>query len=293
LERATSATGDFTAIKGNTENANSFSDELFNIDTKNIPKLYYRVKASNSKNAYSSVWEVAVTPKKYCIPGMSTKCADDVRYPEFSTIKSTGTNLDETINPCLNPSNYAYLTKTIVMQTNTSYSIDGLMRYSINLPYDIYAYLDVNKNGVFDNNERIYFTNTKGATPTTKNFSFNLSTTNLSGEYGVRIKAGYTLDVNADACSAMYWGETIDFTVNVLGTLAVKAGTIPTVSVCPNTVLSVIFTYEGTPPTENTKYALQLSDNQGNNFKELVTTLDGANLKATFLPIPLLVVAIR
>ncbi len=281
LERATSATGEFTAIKGYAANANSFSDELFDIDTKNIPKLYYRVKASNSKNAYSSVWEVAVTPKKYCIPGMNTKCADDVRYPEFSTIKSAGTNLDETINPCLNPSNYAYLTKTIVMQTNSSYTIDGLMRYSINLPYDIYAYIDVNKNGVFDNNERIYFTNTKGATPTTKNFSFNLSTTNLSGEYSVRIKAGYTLDVNADACSAMFWGEAIDFTVNVLGPLAVKAGAIATASVCPNTVITVPFTYEGSPPAASTKYTLQLSDNQGNNFKELVTTLDGTNLKAT------------
>ena len=280
LERATSATGEFTAIKGYAANVTSFSDELFDIDTKNIPKLYYRVKASNSKNAYSSVWEVAVTPKKYCIPGINTKCEDDVRYLEFSTIKSTGTNLDETINPCLNPSNYAYLTKTIVMQTNSSYTIDGLMRYSINLPYDIYAYLDVNQNGLFDNNERIYFTDTKGASPTTKNFSFKLNTPTITGQYGVRIKAGNTSDVNADACSAMSWGETIDFTLNVLGPLSVKAGAIAKTSYCPNTQITVPFTVDGAATT-STQYTIQLSDNQGNNFKNLTTTVSGTNLNAT------------
>jgi hypothetical protein len=280
LERATSATGEFTVIKGYAENAFSMSDELFDIDTKNIPKLFYRVKASNSKNAYSNVSEVAVKPKKYCIPGMNTKCNDNPSYPTFSAIKSSGTNLDETFNLCLNPSNYTYLTKTIAMQTNTSYPIDILMRYSINLPHDIYAYIDVNKNGTFDNNERIYFTNTKGATPTTKNFSFNLNTNNLSGEYGVRIKAGYTLDVNADACAAMFWGETIDFSVNVLGPLVVKAGDIASPSVCPNANIIVPFSYEGSPPTVNTKYTIQLSDNQGLNYKELSTTIEGTNLKA-------------
>ena len=108
-----------------------------------------------------------------------------------------------------------------------------------------------------------------------------MNTPTPTGQYGVRIKAGRTPDVNADACSAMYWGETIDFTINVLGAYAVKAGAVSTTNFCPNTVITVPFTNDGLAANAGTKLTVQLSDNQGLNFKDLVTNLDGTNLKAT------------
>ncbi len=62
--------------------------------------------------------------------------------------------------------------------------------------------------------------------------------------------------------------------------LNTKITNISPQSLCPNNPITVAFTTEGNVGNGNI-FTLQLSDNQGQNFKNLATTVDGSTLKAT------------
>jgi GEVED domain/Secretion system C-terminal sorting domain/Pregnancy-associated plasma protein-A len=282
IERATSINGDFVAIGGIPENATVFTDELTGIDNITNTTFFYRVRASNSKNGYSNVFERATKTKFVCIPPVNVKCGETNANMVFRSVKAVGSTLNETYAPCVSSANYSYFsTKEFSFQTNTDYNIEGTVQNDIQAYHNIYAWIDKNRNGTFDANERIYASNYTAANkPTDKNFKFVFSTKDLVGTYTLRLRFGFTTDLR-DACAGIQQGETNDYVIKVIGAYTVSAGTITTNSICSNTAISVPFTYDGAAPNADNKYILQLSDNQGNNFKDLVTTINGTNLKAT------------
>lgn len=83
-----------------------------------------------------------------------------------------------------------------------------------------------------------------------------------------------------DACAGVQQGETNDYVIKVTGGFSLTAGAISTQAICPNASFNIPLTLDGTP-TSSTKFSTYLSDNQGNNFKEILSTYDGVNLKAT------------
>ncbi len=281
IERANSVDGEFVAIGGIPENATVFTDELVGFDNLTNRTFFYRIRASNSKTGYSNVFEKTTRTKYNCIPAVNIKCGETNANMVFRSVKAAGSTLDETYAPCRSVANYSYLnTKEYAFQTNTDYVFEGTVQNDIQAYHNIYAWIDKNRNGTFDSNERIFATNYTAANrPPDKNFKFTFSTKDLSGTYTLRLRFGFVTDLR-DACAGVQQGETNDYVIKVIGGFALTAGAISTPAICPNASLSIPLTLDGTP-TSSTKFSTYLSDNQGNNFKEITSTYDGVNLKAT------------
>lgn len=281
IERANTADGEFIAIGGIPENATVFTDELVGFDNLTNQTFFYRIRASNSKSGYSNVFEKTTRTKYNCIPAVNIKCGETSANMVFRSVKATGSTLNETYAPCRSVANYSYLnTKEYTFQTNIDYVFEGTVQNDIQAYHNIYAWIDKNRNGTFDANERIFATNyTATNRPPDKNFKFNFSTKDLSGTYTLRLRFGFVTDLR-DACAGVQQGETNDYVIKITGGFALTAGTISIPAICPNASVSIPLTLEGTP-TSNTKFSTYLSDNQGNNFKEITSTYDGINLKAT------------
>jgi hypothetical protein len=279
IERATSANGDFVVVGGVGENVRNFGDEFSDIDKFSATTHYYRIRPSNSKTEYSNVFAVNTREKTVCVPPINIKCGEISNIMIFRNIKANGTNLNDSYVPCNNPLNYIMPLKVINFQSNTDYVIEGTV--ALEQSYrNVYAWIDRNRNGVFDANERIFATNFSPTNlPPNANFSFPFSTKDLAGNYTIRLRVAFATSLR-DACEGGQHGETIDYNISVLGAYAVKAGAIATTNYCPNASLTVPITYDGTAPTASTTYKLQVSDNQGNNYRDLTTTVDGTNLKA-------------
>jgi GEVED domain/Secretion system C-terminal sorting domain/Pregnancy-associated plasma protein-A len=281
IERANSVDGEFIAIGGIPENATVFTDELVAFDNLTNRTFFYRIRASNSKTGYSNVFEKTTRTKYNCIPAVNIKCGETSANMVFRSVKATGSTLNETYAPCRSLANYTYLnTKEYAFQTNTDYVFEGTVQNDIQAYHNIYAWIDKNRNGTFDSNERIFATNYSPTNrPPDKNFKFTFSTKDLSGTYTLRLRFGFVTDLR-DACAGVQQGETNDYVIKITGGFALTAGAISTPAICPNASVSIPLTLDGTP-TSNTKFSTYLSDNQGNNFKEITSTYDGVNLKAT------------
>ncbi len=269
IERATSKDGEFVAVGGIAENITRFSDEQVGFDSGLAPTYFYRVRPSNSKSAYSNVFEVKPKEKFNCIPATNIKCGETNANMVFRAVKATGSTLNETYAPCFSTANYSYSnSKAFTFQTNIDYTIEGTVQNDIQAYHNIYAWIDKNRNGTYDSDERIYATNyTATNKPTDKNFSFKFSTKDLSGNYTLRLRFGFVTDLR-DACAGVQQGETIDYAINVAGAFAVNAGAIATATVCAGSQITIPYTKDGTPKTDNS-WKLQISDSQGNNFKDL------------------------
>lgn len=279
IERATSPNGDFVAIGGVGENARNYSDEFSDIDKSPASTYYYRIRPSNSKTAYSNVFSANAKEKTFCIPPVNVKCGEISNNLIFRNIKANGTNLNESFVPCNNPFNYLFSLKTINFQANTDYTIEGTVENS-QVYRNVYAWIDKNRNGIFDADEILFSTNFDAINrPPNTGFSFPFVTKDLAGTYIIRLRLAFATSLQ-DACTGVVHGETIDYSINILGAYTVKAGPLSITNYCPNASISVPFTSDGTPAA-NTTYLLQISDNLGNNFKALPTTVEGTNLKAT------------
>ncbi|MBK9510132.1 MAG: T9SS type A sorting domain-containing protein [Cytophagaceae bacterium] len=279
IERASSATGEFVAIGGIAENTTIYTDELVGIDNVTNTTFYYRVRPSNSKNAYSNVFEKTTKTKFGCIPPVNIKCGETTFNMVFRTVKAAGSTLNETYAPCRSVANYSYNnTKEYLFQTNTDYTIEGTIQNEIQAYHNIYAWIDKNKNGSFDENERIYATNYSAINkPADKNFKFIFSTKDLSGTYTLRLRMGFVTNLR-DACAGVQQGETNDYVINVAGGFSLSAGAITSPAVCPGGTITVPLTFDGAP-LATTKFSVLISDKQGANFKEISSVLEGANIK--------------
>lgn len=285
IERATVKDGEYISVGGETEKNLIFSDEMIDIVPTNDLTYYYRIKASNTKSGFSNVFEVKTKAKNYCIPSTRDKCWDVKRLFFRSLQVNKGTFAKSfSYTSCSSNSNYTYtIDKGFELETNSKYDVTTGIEAPDALYYNIIGWLDINKNGIFEESERVLAT--KYTSTNIPKYAliykdiFSISTTNLSGDYTLRLRV-FLADNLSESCAGAAVGDAKDYAIKVLGAYSVQAGTIATPSICPNTAITVPFTNNGTPSADN-KYTLQLSDAQGNNFKDLATTLDGTNLKAT------------
>jgi hypothetical protein len=105
IERSTTSTTEgFVAIGGVAPNITTYLDQT----TTAFTTYYYRVKASNSSNQYSSVFTIT-TSLNYCIPTYSNSCNSVGVVIDDFILKQGSTTIINNIDSNCSPNNYGRL----------------------------------------------------------------------------------------------------------------------------------------------------------------------------------------
>lgn len=150
----------------------------------------------------------------YCIPTYSTGCSDG---DEIENVTLNG----ETIN--LNNSSFCsggYSDFTAVTPPDLApggiYSISVTNTSSYSNDDDVRIWIDYNNNGVFEPSEEIANTNGNGLINDMLTASFTIPSSLASGNYTMRVRMIYAGGSTIDPCSSASYGETEDYTVNII-----------------------------------------------------------------------------
>lgn len=284
IERSTtSATDGFIPIGGVAPNVTTFLDPT----TTAFSTYYYRVKASNSANDYSTVITV-VTELNYCIPTYTTSCNIVATVIDDFIFKQGTTTIINNLNSNCSASNYGNY-------TGTSYSAIAGSTYTFTaravsggsgtyFDQHLTIWLDYDQDGLFEFSERVYRSDSLSMprmNPTATG-SFTIPS-NISGTVRMRVRSTFNSGSGSavtNPCSNLTYGETEDYQLNVSGSLpaSITTGAVTPSPVCAGQNITVAFT---TTNLSSNSYVVQLSDASGNNFVDITTTGTSSPLIAT------------
>lgn len=211
IEASLSPTGPFVAIGNVKADSTSFYDSRI---LSNGVTYYYRVIAANANAAYSSVVQITFNGgiDCYCVP-VALNCTEgdvitnvtiqkgvSMIMNHNSTCSGGGYSVDSTAVPILEKG----VTYTFSLSTVSSYA-EGAT-----------AWIDFNRNGIYENNERIFTKTSAIWTNALEPFTVPLSA--LAGQMRMRVKLTYN-STPADPCAspsqALGYGETEDYWITI------------------------------------------------------------------------------
>ncbi|MCP1386175.1 GEVED domain-containing protein, partial [Runella salmonicolor] len=273
IERSSiSAAEGFMPIGGLPPNTTNYIDQTITSYTN----YYYRVKASNSSVQYSEVLPVS-TALNYCVPKYTYPCSTTaVLINEFVLKQGTTTIINNKDSNC-SPANYGDYTSTAYPVTaGNTYTFT--IGQSAGTYYDqhVSVWADFDQDGYFELNERVYRSDSLASMPRmnpTASGSF-LIPSSVQGLVRVRVRSGYNFGAGSavtDPCGLLSFGEAEDYMLQVtsMSPPTITTNTVTPSPVCAGSTINVGFTAVN---LSSTSYAVQLSDNTGNNFITLPTT---------------------
>jgi hypothetical protein len=273
IERSSiSAAEDFVPIGALPPNATNYIDQTITSYTT----YYYRVKASNSSLQYSEVLPVS-TALNYCIPTYTYPCSTTAVLINEFVLKQGATTIINNKNSNCSPANYGDYTSTAYPVTagNTyNFTIaQGAVSY-----YDqhVSVWADFDQDGYFELNERVYRSDSLASMPRmnpTASGSFVIPSS-VQGLVRVRVRSGYNFGAGSavtNPCGLLTFGEAEDYMLQVTSPspATIITNTVAPSPVCAGDTINVGFTAVN---FSTTSYAVQLSDNTGNNFITIPTT---------------------
>ncbi len=273
IERSSiSAAEGFMPIGGLPPNTTNYIDQTITSYTN----YYYRVKASNSSVQYSEVLSVS-TGLNYCVPKYTYPCSTTaVLINEFVLKQGTTTIINNKDSNC-SPANYGDYTSTAYPVTAGNTYTFTIGQSSGNY-YDqhVSVWADFDQDGNFELNERVYRSDSLASMPRmnpTASGSF-LIPSSVQGLVRVRVRSGYNFGPGSavtDPCGLLSFGEAEDYMLEVtsMSPPTITTNTVTPNPVCAGSTINVGFTAVN---LSSTSYAVQLSDNTGNNFITLPTT---------------------
>src|SRR5690606_38817865 len=152
-----------------------------------------------------------------------------------------------------------------------TYTLSASTTYSSPLSEQVKAWIDYNENGAFEAEEEIVNSATNGLPGGTGSFDFTILEGTAPGEYRLRVRLVYGSDMDFDACSADSFGETEDYTVEIIelttctGTPDAGTADANEYVVCANNPLSM--SVEGaSDPADGLTRSWQLSTDGGSTW---------------------------
>src|SRR5690554_592166 len=145
---------------------------------------------------------------------------------------STGCNLGDRISNVTLQGEFVLLNNSTQCSTNgygdytsmnapdlapgMSYDISVTTDYGSPTFEDVRIWIDYNDDGVFDSSEEIGNSNGNGMGSGTVTYNFSVPTTVSPGTYTMRVRLVYNGGANIDPCNSATWGETEDYSVNII-----------------------------------------------------------------------------
>jgi len=285
IERSTtSATEGYTAIGGIAPNITTYLDQ----STTAFTTYYYRVKASNSTDQYSTVFTIT-TALNYCIPTYTTSCSTIGVVIDDFILKEGTTSIINNLDSNCSPGNYGNFTGTnynVTAGHTYTFTARALTGGGSGTYFDqqVTVWLDYNQNGFFEFSERVYRSDSASMprmNPTAVR-SFTIPNT-VSGIVRIRIRSSFNSGSGSavtNPCINLTYGETEDYSLNVTSASppSITTGTVTPIPVCAGQTISVPFT---TSNLSSSSYVVQLSDAAGNNFANITTVGTSSPLIAT------------
>jgi len=214
-----SATGPFTNITGATS-------ATYSVSTLSTTTFYQAVVTCSGANGTSTPVQVAATPPSgcYCIPATSD-CTDGdvILNVSLGTLNNTSTcsangYANYTINPAIT------VPDVIIGASN---NIKVTLDVPFLLPENAAVWIDYNRNGTFEASEFTLI----GASATGGVVSKDIivPSTVTPGTTRMRVRCRWSTAITgADACTTFAYGETEDYTVNLVPCVAASITTQPT-----------------------------------------------------------------
>ncbi|KAB7730998.1 hypothetical protein F5984_09210 [Rudanella paleaurantiibacter] len=205
IERATSAAGPFMSIGGVGPNTTTYTDP----NPPSNTLVYYRVRPSNSTTGGIST--AASIQTLACRPTFSVGCVED---DGLNRLVVNSVQLSQNTGCASGATGYSqYTTVTTSLTPGTAFAVSGTL-ISSSFPEGVSIWLDLNRNGVFDDaGERLF------ATPSLVfgSFSGNLTipASVTAGPMAMRVIVAYNA-TPADPCGSYEYGEAEDYQINIV-----------------------------------------------------------------------------
>jgi uncharacterized repeat protein (TIGR01451 family) len=200
IERSTDPNANFVPIGGVGANRISFVDSK----ATSFTTYYYRVRPANSTSGISSV--ISITTRG-CNPVYTTNCL----YGDgLASLSLNATPLSQ--NSGCSPNGYSSFTTSATVTAGQQYTVSGNF-LSTNYPEGISIWADLNRNGTYETEERLF------QTPSTVQERFTgaitIPSTVAAGSLAIRVVLAYDV-VPSDPCGFYTYGETEDYIVTVV-----------------------------------------------------------------------------
>jgi hypothetical protein len=151
----------------------------------------------------------------YCAATATHACATGDEYVANVTL-----NTINNTSGCAQYSNFTAQSTTLARGQQYTVSIGTAIVGSQNVAYlndQIAAWIDYNNNQTFETNERIGLTTVAQNTPFPIQYTFTVPQTASLGNVRMRVRLNYQPDDgNIDPCGTYQWGETEDYTLNIV-----------------------------------------------------------------------------
>ncbi|MFP9116129.1 GEVED domain-containing protein, partial [Flavobacterium sp. RHBU_3] len=221
---------------------------------------YYKVKANNGN--CDSGYVTGSFTMQYCTP--TTTYTGSYYVNNFTTTSVFGTNISNATGYTAAYNNYSAQGVTVASGNSFGFSL-GVQSYT-------YAEVWVDWNGDldFDDSGELMssFTTYGTSSPTTFTGSITVPSTAAIGSYRLRVRSRYYYNTTASSCGNLNYGETEDYTINVIApptcftptaisatfnsTTGTFSWTAPTSGTTPEGYEYVITTTAGTPTGSGT-----------------------------------------
>ena len=282
VERSTvSDTSGFVPIAGLAPNVTTYTDNSVSANQN----YYYRVKASNTTNAYSKV-QTLNPGMFYCLPQYTNKCsAFPVLIDDFIV---TGTTLNNRDSNC-SPNSYGDFSATahnVVAGSSYGFTARAVANGSGSyFEQNLTVWVDFNQNGTYETSEQVFrSTPTTTMKPTTTGM-ISFPSTLAAGVYRMRARSAFmSSGPVTNPCAELVYGETEDYSFNVaaLSPTTIATSSISPATYCAGASVSVAFTTSGVFGTNNV-FKVQMADWPNGTFLD-VSILKPAGPITAFIP---------
>ena len=151
----------------------------------------------------------------YCAATATHACATGDEYVANVTL-----NTINNTSPCGQYSNFTSQTTTLVRGQQYTVSVNTAIVGSQNVAYldnQIAVWIDFNNNQTFELSERMGLTTVAQNTAFPVQYSFTVPVGASLGNVRMRVRMNYLPDDgNIDPCGTFEWGETEDYTINIV-----------------------------------------------------------------------------
>jgi hypothetical protein len=151
----------------------------------------------------------------YCAATATHACATGDEYVANVTL-----NTINNTSPCGQYSNFTSQTTTLVRGQQYTVSVNTAIVGSQNVAYldnQIAVWIDFNNNQTFETSERVGLTTVAQNTAFPVQYSFTVPVGASLGNVRMRVRMNYLPDDgNIDPCGTFEWGETEDYTINIV-----------------------------------------------------------------------------
>jgi hypothetical protein len=213
--------------------------------------------ACGSQINNSSSTRVRVNDSKYCsVSGSAT-----LGIKNFSIQGTTINNLNSSKaldgwGEYLTPAN-------INANVNYSFSITPISSTASQQNFAIWA--DLNQNGTFDTNEKVFPTGNNAYQSITTTFTgvLKLPASAFNGQTRMRVMLSNDYWYYVNPCTSLYDGEIEDYVLNIFNGVVptvISTNAVPASGICDGQILPVSFTVSGTTLPVNTVYRLEAAN---------------------------------